>query len=133
MTATLGNQVNVSTVQLGEAKPHIDAGKLVPIMVFSEERNKFLKDVPTATEEGYDIPVSQYRAVVAPKDTPDAVVERLDKSFKATFETDAYKEFNEKNLLTPKEISGDEVATEWADLAERYKKLVDEYDIDLAD
>ena len=132
VTATLGNQVNVS-VQLGEAKPHIDAGKLVPIMVFSEERNKFLKDVPTATEEGYDIPVSQYRAVVAPKDTPDAVVERLDKSFKATFETDAYKEFNEKNLLTPKEISGDEVAAEWADLADRYKKLVDEYDIDLAD
>ena len=70
---------------------------------------------------------------MAPKDTPDAVVERLDKSFKATFETDAYKEFNEKNLLTPKEISGDEVAAEWADLADRYKKLVDEYDIDLAD
>ncbi|WP_210604138.1 Bug family tripartite tricarboxylate transporter substrate binding protein [Brevibacterium oceani] len=133
VTATLGNQVNVSTVQLGEAKPHIDAGKLVPIMVFSEERNKFLKDVPTATEEGYDIPVSQYRAVVAPKGTPDAVVEKLDKSFKATFETDAYKEFNEKNLLTPTEVPGDEIAADWSDLADRYKKLVDEYDIDLAD
>lgn len=133
VTATLGNQVNLSTVQLGEAKPHIDAGKLVPLVVFSEKRNKFLKDVPTATEEGFDIPVSQYRAIVAPKGTPDEVVERLDKSFKATFETDAYKEFNEKNLLTPTEVSGDEIAKEWADMADRYKKLVDEYDIDLSD
>lgn len=133
VTATLGNQVNLSTVQLGEAKPHIDAGKLTPIVVFSEERNKFLEDVPTATEEGFDIPVSQYRAVVAPKGTPEDVVKKLDDSFKATFETDKYKEFNEKNLLTPHEISGEEVESEWSELADRYKKLVDEYDIDLSD
>ncbi|WP_309133044.1 tripartite tricarboxylate transporter substrate binding protein [Brevibacterium sp.] len=133
VTATLGNQVNLSTVQLGEAKPHIDAGKLVPIIVFSQERNKFLEDVPTAEEEGYDIPVSQYRAMVAPKGTPDDVVKKLEDSFKATFATEEYKKFNEQNLLTPHEVSGDEIAKEWSELADQYKKLVDEHKIDLSD
>ncbi|RBP64986.1 tripartite-type tricarboxylate transporter receptor subunit TctC [Brevibacterium sanguinis] len=133
VTATLGNQVNLSTVQLGEAKPHIDAGKLVPIIVFSKERNKFLDDVPTAAEEGFDIPVSQYRAMVAPKGTPDEVIKKLDDAFKATFATEEYKEFNEQNLLTPHEVSGDEIAEEWSALADQYKKLVDEHKIDLSD
>lgn len=131
VTAVLGNQVQVATVQLGEAKAQIDAGKLVPIVVFSTERNKFLQDVPTATEEGYDIPVSQYRAMVAPKGTPEEVKERLKTSFENTFKTEAYQKFNEQNLLTPKEISGEEVISEWTELAKKYKDLTAEYDIDL--
>src|SRR5690606_4771283 len=46
VTAVLGNQVNLATVQLGEAKPQIDAGELTPIVVFSQERNQYLEDVP---------------------------------------------------------------------------------------
>ena len=37
---------------------------------FSEQRNSFLPDVPTAKESGFDVPVAQYRAVAAPKGTP---------------------------------------------------------------
>ncbi|MFD1212971.1 Bug family tripartite tricarboxylate transporter substrate binding protein [Arthrobacter sp. GCM10027362] len=131
VTAVLGNQVQLATVQLGEAKAQIDAGKLVPVVVFSTERNKFLPDVPTATEEGYDIPVSQYRAMVAPKGTPEEVKTRLKTAFEKTFKTEAYQQFNEKNLLTPKEISGEEVVTEWTGLAEKYKDLTKKYGISL--
>lgn len=133
VTAVLGNQVNLATVQLGEAKPQIDAGELVPIVVFSQERNQYLEDVPTATEEGYDIPVSQYRAVVAPAGTPEDVIGKLDEAFRASMATDAYKDFNESNLLTPHEITGEEVKEEWTDLADQYAALVEEYDIDLSD
>jgi tripartite-type tricarboxylate transporter receptor subunit TctC len=133
VTAVLGNQVNLATVQLGEAKPQIDAGELTPVVVFSQERNQFLEDVPTATEEGYDIPVSQYRAVVAPAGTPEDVIATLDEGFRAAMATDAYKEFNESNLLTAHEITGDEVKEEWSSLADQYAQLVDEYDIDLSD
>ena len=131
VTAVLGNQVQLATVQLGEAKAQIDAGKLVPIVVFSTERNKFLPDVPTATEEGYDIPVSQYRAVVTPKGTPEDVKARLKTAFENTFKTDAYQQFNEKNLLTPREISGEEVVTEWTALADKYKELTEKYGVSL--
>jgi tripartite-type tricarboxylate transporter receptor subunit TctC len=132
LTAVLGNQVEVSTIQLGEAMPQIQAGKVAPLLVFSEERNSFLPDVPTAKESGYDVPVAQYRAVAAPKGTPKDVKDKLLAAIQETFKSDSYKEFNKKNMLTPKEISGEEVVTQWKDYAAKYKSLVEKYDISLS-
>jgi tripartite-type tricarboxylate transporter receptor subunit TctC len=132
LTAVMGNQVQLATIQLGEAKPQIDAGTVKPIVVFSDERNTFLPDVPTAIEEGYEVPVSQYRALAAPKGLPEDVKEKLVASVEAAQATDSYKSFNEKNMLTPKEISGEEVVQQWNDLAAKYKELTEKYDISLA-
>jgi tripartite-type tricarboxylate transporter receptor subunit TctC len=100
--------------------------------VFSEQRNSFLPDVPTAKESGFDVPVAQYRAVAAPKGTPKEVKDKLLAAFQETFKSDAYKEFNKKNMLTPKEISGEEVVTQWKDYAAKYKSLVEKYSISLS-
>ncbi|MBV1777731.1 tripartite tricarboxylate transporter substrate binding protein [Paeniglutamicibacter sp. ABSL32-1] len=132
LTAVMGNQVQVSTIQLGEAKPQIDAGTVVPLVVFSSERNEFLPDVPTAIEAGYDVPVSQYRAIAAPKGLSAETKTALTDAVKAAVAKDTYKSFNESTLLTPKEITGEEVVTEWNELAAKYKKLTEEYDISLA-
>jgi tripartite-type tricarboxylate transporter receptor subunit TctC len=132
LTAALGNQVELTTIQLGEAMPQITAGKVAPLLVFSEDRNTFLPDTPTAKEAGYDVPVAQYRAVAAPKGTPQDVKDKLLASFQETFKTDSYKEFNKKNMLTPKEISGDEVVKEWKGYAAKYKELVAKYQISLS-
>jgi tripartite-type tricarboxylate transporter receptor subunit TctC len=132
LTAVLGNQVELATIQLGEAMPQIQAGKVAPLLVFSEERTSFLPDTPTAKEAGYDVPVAQYRAVAAPKGTPQEVKDKLLAAFQDTFKSDAYKEFNKKNSLTPKEISGEEVVTEWKAYAAKYKELVEKYDISLS-
>lgn len=133
LTAVMGNQVQVATVQLGEAMPQIDAGTVTPIMTFSTERNEFLPDTPTAEEEGYEIPVSQYRALAAPKGLPEETKTRLVEAADAALATEEYQTFNEENLLTPHEISGDEVVTEWNELRDRYAELVEEHDISLTD
>lgn len=131
LTAVMGNQVQVATIQLGEAKPQIDAGTVTPIVTFSSERNEFLPEVPTAIESGYDVPVSQFRALAAPKGTPDEVKDRLVESVDAALESDTYKSFNEQNMLTPHEISGEEVTEEWSALRDRYAELVEEHGISL--
>jgi tripartite-type tricarboxylate transporter receptor subunit TctC len=132
LTAVLGNQVELATVQLGEAMPQIQAGKVSPLLVFSEERNSFLPDTPSAKEAGYDVPVAQYRAIAAPKGTPQDVKDKLFAAFQETFKSAAYQEFNKKNMLTPKEISGEEVVAEWKGYAAKYKELVEKYDISLS-
>lgn len=132
LTAVLGNQVELATIQLGEAMPQIEAGKVTPLLVFSEERNSFLPDTPSAKEAGYDVPVAQYRAVAVPKGTPQEVKDKLLTSFQEAFKSEAYQEFNKKNLLTPKEISGEEVVTEWKEYAAKYKELVEKYGISLS-
>ncbi|WRH26316.1 tripartite tricarboxylate transporter substrate binding protein [Arthrobacter sp. JZ12] len=133
LTAVMGDQVDVATIQLGEALPQIEAGTVTPIVTFAEERSEFLQDVPTAVEEGFDVPVSQYRALAAPKGLPEDVKARLVESVEATQATDAYKEFNESNILAPWEVSGEEVVEEWNALAEQYKALIEEYDISLTE
>lgn len=131
LTAVLGNQVDVASIQLGEAMPQIEAGKVVPIVTFSKERNQYMKDVPTATEEGYEVQVAQARAIAAPKGTPDDVVEKLRASFEKAFATKEYQQFNEQALLTAHELPGDEIQDEWKAALDNYRTLTEENDIDL--
>ncbi len=131
LTAVMGDQVQISTVQLGEGKPQIDAGTVTPLVVFSTERNEFLPDVPTATELGYDVPVSQFRAVGVPKGLSEETKTKLTDAITAATQTDTYKDFNKNNLLTTHEISGEEVVAEWTELAAKYKKLTEEEGISL--
>lgn len=133
LTAVMGNQVHVATIQLGEAKPQIDAGTVVPIVIFSEERNTYLPDAPTAIEEGYEVPVSQYRALAAPKGLPAEVKEKLIAGIDATLESETYQEFNEKNMFTPTGIPGEEVVTKWNELSEKFAQLTEENGISLAE
>ncbi len=133
LTAVLGGQVDVGSIQLGEAVEQIEAGELTPIVTFAEERPEYLADVPTAVEAGYDVPVQQARAVVAPKGTPDEVVEELRDAFRAAFETEAYQQFNEDNALTAWEVDGDEVTSTWTENLEKYRGVIEEYGIELGD
>lgn len=132
LTAVMGDQVDVATIQLGEALPQIEAGTVTPIVTFAKERSEFLPDVPTAIEAGYEVPVSQYRALAAPKGLSEEAKARLVESVEAVQATEAYQEFNTQNILAPWEVSGEEVTEEWNALAEQYKALVEEYDISLS-
>jgi tripartite-type tricarboxylate transporter receptor subunit TctC len=129
LTAVLGNQVDLTVVQLGEAMPQIEAGKVTPIVVFSKDRNQYLKDTPTATEEGYDVAVSQFRAIGAPKGTPEPILKKLREAFKKGFATDAYKKFNKQGLFTPAENDAAQVVADWTKAAETYKTLTQKYGI----
>jgi tripartite-type tricarboxylate transporter receptor subunit TctC len=131
MTAVLGNQVDVATIQLAEAMPQIKAGKLNPVVVFSKVRNQYLADTPTAIEAGYDVPVSQFRAVAAPKGTPEPVLEKLRAAVKTAFASEAYKAFNKQNLFTPAENDGAQVTKDWAADAAKFKELAQKYDVNL--
>ena len=131
ITAVMGGHVDLATVQVGEAMPQIEAGTVEPLLVFSDDRNEFLPDVPTAAEEGYTVPVAQYRAVAAPEGTPESVQQELRAAIEETLETEEYREFNENNYLTPVEISGDEVEEQWNEMAALYEELVEQNEIHL--
>lgn len=133
LTALLGNQVDTACLQVGEARENIESGKLTALSVFSPERIDYLPDVPTATEQGLDVEVYQYRFMTTPKGTPDDVKSTIADAMQKTFQTEDYKKFNEQNSLTPMEISGDEVVQQVESDKKRYADLVEQYDIDLGD
>ena len=132
LTAVLGGQVDVGSIQLGEAVEQIEAGALTPIVTFARERPSYLPDTPTAVEAGYDVPVQQSRAVAAPKGTPPAVLDRLRAAFQKAFASEAYQQFNAENQLTPNEVSGDELRQQWTGSLDSYRRVTEQYGIDLS-
>ncbi|MGJ6965972.1 tripartite tricarboxylate transporter substrate binding protein [Streptosporangium sp. G11] len=132
LTAVMGGQVDVASVQLGEAQPQIKAGKVVPLVTFAEKRPSYMPDTPTAVEAGYNVPVQQSRAVVAPKGTPKDVVDRLRAAFQKAFAAQAYKDFNAQRLLTPNEVDGATLLRQWTGSLQTYRGLVEQYKIDLS-
>ena len=133
LTALLGNQVDTACLQIGEAIENIENGKLTALSVFSPERIEYLPEVPTATEQGLDVEVYQYRFMTTPKGTPQDVKDTIWEGMEATFESEDYQAFNEQNSLTPLEVSGDEIVEMLKSDQERYADLVEEYGIDLGD
>jgi Uncharacterized protein conserved in bacteria len=109
VTALLGEQVDVASVQVLEAMTHINSGDFVPLATFGEQPSAFI-DVETATQQGYDVVVTQSRFVLVPKDTPAAVVEALADAFQAAFADPAYQEFIANNYIEADETNGEETA-----------------------
>lgn len=67
---------------IASAKPHLDGNRLKPLALASPRRTVALKEVPTTAEAGIanvDIPV--WMGMLAPKGTPDEIVQRLHAEF----------------------------------------------------
>ncbi|MEV6349072.1 tripartite tricarboxylate transporter substrate binding protein [Actinoplanes sp. NPDC051851] len=132
LTAVLGGQVDVASVQLGEAKAQIEAKKVTPIVTFADKRPTYLPDVPTATEAGYDALVQQSRAIVAPKGTPQDVLDRLRAAFQKSFADQKYRDFSAGRMLTPNEVDGATLLEQWTGALTTYQGLVEKNKIDLS-
>jgi tripartite-type tricarboxylate transporter receptor subunit TctC len=133
LAALLGNQIDVASLQVGEAIENIKSGKLVPLTVFGPERIEFLPAVPTAKEQGLDVEVAQYRFMTVPKGTPQDIQDKIAEGMKATFKTEGYKAFNAQNSLTAMELPGGEVLAQLQSDQKRYAELVKQYGINLHD
>lgn len=80
MTDLLGGRIDYMFLPVHVALQHIKAGKLKAIATGSDKRLAQLPGVPTLAEAGIPIGnVDLWYGVLAPKGTPPAVVERLNK------------------------------------------------------
>jgi len=77
IVAILGNNAQVTTQSVSATLPHIKAGKLRPLVVFSAARSKSLPDVPTLKELGFDVEYYLWVGIFAPKGTPAEIVTTL--------------------------------------------------------
>jgi tripartite-type tricarboxylate transporter receptor subunit TctC len=83
VTDLLGGQIQVAFTELATSLGHVKGGKLRALAVTTAARSEALPDVPALTEfiPGFD--ASQWIGLVAPKDTPPAIVEMLNREINA--------------------------------------------------
>ena len=92
--AVLGHHTDVTMVTPGEAIAQLRSGQLKALGVMSEERIQYIPDVPTLKEQGIDVVTGTWRGIGAPKDTPDAVIEKLGAAFDEAMASEEFKSFH---------------------------------------
>ncbi len=102
-TALLGGHIEGLVLNLAPILPHVKAGKLKWLAVFTEERvtdAPELKDVPTFKELGYKV-ITEGTAysIAAPKGTPQKVLDLLYDSLLKAEKSDYFQKFGRDNLL----------------------------------
>lgn len=76
--ALVNGTVQAMVDQVATIAPHLRSGKLRPLAVFRDARAPQMPDVPTMAEAGvHDLHVDTWFGLVAPRGTPDDIVQRL--------------------------------------------------------
>jgi len=83
VTDLLGGQIQVAFTELATSLGHIKSGNLRALAVTTSERTEALPDVPTLSEFIPGFEASQWVGLVAPKDTPLAIIEKLNSEINA--------------------------------------------------
>lgn len=84
LTDLVGGQVDFMCDQTTNTTEQIKAGAIKAYAITAPERNAALPDLPTTAEGGLpNLDVSIWHGLYVPKDTPDAVVQKLNEGLKA--------------------------------------------------
>ncbi len=98
----MGGRIDLAFPPVGIAMPQMEAGKLKGLAVTSAERSPLLPETPTAQEEGLEgFEYKIWYALIAPKQTPQPVMERLAKELKAVSDMPEIREKLLAQGITP--------------------------------
>jgi tripartite-type tricarboxylate transporter receptor subunit TctC len=99
---TISGQLQLLTGTIPALAPHIRDGKLKALAVTSPERSPALPNVPGMKEAGMaDFNVLNYFALVAPRGTPEAVVQQINAALAQVVQMPDVKERLAKDALEP--------------------------------
>lgn len=81
VTDLLSGQIDFAFVNMPLALSHVQAGKLKALAITSSDRNTLLPEVPTMLQAGVkEFVVESWYGLMAPKGTPTAVIQVLEKA-----------------------------------------------------
>ena len=98
------------------------------LVVFGEKRlaDPLFKDVPTAKERGYNVVVTLWQGIGAPKNLPEPVRARLEEAFAKMITSPETMESLRNLGLEPAYLGGTDFAKKWIDENAHYKQVVTE-------
>ena len=109
ITAALGGHTQVVESTVQPTLPHLASGELRALAVSDTTRYPHLPNVPTFKELGYDVEMIIWFGMLAPKGTPQEIIDRLYAAQKRGFDENKMPPVIEKigmipYLTTPQEM-----------------------------
>ncbi|MCR6110143.1 tripartite tricarboxylate transporter substrate binding protein [Bacillus sp. A301a_S52] len=108
VTALMGGHIDAVSVSPSEVISGLNSDDLKVLAVMSEEPDANVPDVPTLQELGYDINLSGWGGFVAPKDTPEEVLDTLREAFEAAATSDTFIQLLDERGMNADYKPGDE-------------------------
>lgn len=119
-----GQQIMASVNNPAEAKGFYEAGEVVPLIAFSDERLAAYPDVRTVKELGHDFSYYNQRAVVGAPGMSDEAAAYYQQLFATIYETEEWQGYMSSESLSPLWLSADEQKTYWNTQVENHKVLL---------
>ncbi|MBP1948316.1 tripartite tricarboxylate transporter substrate binding protein [Virgibacillus litoralis] len=91
MKAVVGNDVDLGGVSVLAGKDYLEDDRMKLLGYTGGERSEVLPDLPTLKEQGIDVESATNRGLVAPKGTPEEIVEKLSNALKEVANSDSFK------------------------------------------
>ncbi len=104
--AIAGKHISGTLADPSSFKSQIEAGNLKILAVMADERTKMFPDVPTFKELGHDMAIRAWATLVAPKGTPQDVLDILRASAARVSQTPEYADYFLKQGIDPTSIVG---------------------------
>lgn len=92
-TQIVAGGVDVGVLNLGEARPQIEAGQVCPIVVLADERMKALPDTSTAKELNIPVSLSTVRGFVIKAGTPPEITAKIEQTLLQAMQEQEFQEF----------------------------------------
>ncbi len=126
MTADLlGNQIPLASLAVATGLPLIASGKLKALAVTSAKRSSNLPNVPAVAESGLDgYDVSAWNGLLAPANTPDAIVEKIHADVRRVAQTREFAELLSKQGMDVALLNPGEFRSFFASEVVKWTKLV---------
>ena len=127
IAAFLGKHVDLCSVSFAELDQQARAGEVAFLCVLAENRFPDHPDVPTAKELGYNVVMGPWRGIVAPKGTPEDVLDTIADAYVKAFNDPEFKaNFDKAGLPSDSWLPRAEYTKRVAEQAEALKEVVRE-------
>jgi len=126
LAAVLGGHVDAVNVTATQVLSQHAAGEVKVLGVTSAERLKDMADVPTFKEQGYDLTLSVWFGLFAPKSTPDAIVEKLTSVMEAAKSDAKLNEKWENLKIAPQFVIGKDFVSKIESEVKSYGETIEQ-------
>lgn len=123
--ATLAGDVEVGALFPATVEEDIAEGRLKALGVSSEERIPGLEDVPTFSEQGFDVIWQMFRVVYVADDTPDETVDQLADSYEALLKDEEFVDVLKEMGEIPGFMRGEELQKKLDGVEERVESIIE--------
>ena len=124
IAALLGGEVEAIVASLPAALPYVRDGTLAVLGLMATERDSLVPEVPTFRELGFEIVFSGFRALVAPKATPEPIVTQLEQALQEAIQRPEFQDWAERTAIGLHWRDRRETAAYLEALEERVENLI---------